>query len=326
MKYFFLTSFFCCLSYFALHSQNLVQNPGFENFESCPDNGGQISRATHWDRPELTTGTPDYYNRCFEPSPPAASLDIPFNWTGYQEAHNGDGYAGVYNFGYGDLREYIQSRLIAPLETGWAYQVGFYVNTSNLSGIAIDALGAYFSADPLVGEGDFQPFLGVTPQINNPTGNILTDTAAWTYIEGHFVATGGEEFITIGNFLTDSMTQHIIYDEGYAYGQGYTFIDDVSVVLADSVTNVNNIADKDTRVQIFPNPTPNNFTVSFLEGPFVDCCLYLYNFNGKLVKTQNIYSVETEIVGDDLTHGIYFYKIIGTNNKVFSGKLIVGKG
>ena len=44
----------------SLDAQNLVPNPSFEDYTSCPTSVAQITLATPWVTP--TTGSPDYFN------------------------------------------------------------------------------------------------------------------------------------------------------------------------------------------------------------------------------------------------------------------------
>src|SRR4030095_5830516 len=43
-----------------------------------------------------------------------------------------------------------------------------------------------------------QPIVGITPQA--VATSIVSDTSAWTLIAATFIAAGGEDYLTIGNF------------------------------------------------------------------------------------------------------------------------------
>ncbi len=307
---------------FSSNAQNLVPNAGFEDYSTCPTLGGQIYLAENWNRPINTTGTPDYYHSCFIPNPPLPLMDIPHNWTGYQPTHTGEAYIGIYNFGYEDLREYVQAKLTSPLEAGATYQFEMYVNTSNYCGIAIDALGAYFSESAIYGDGNYKP-LDVMPQTVNSAGNILTDTANWTLISDVFIAEGGENYITIGNFLTDSMTQHFIFDPG-SYLQGYTFIDDVSVTLIDTVLSASNKIQEFENIIVFPNPAKDKFTIQLQNNNCSDCTLFLFSPNRKKVRQiDSIFSEEIDMEVADLPSGIYLFQLINGSGEYYLGKVLI---
>lgn len=180
-------------------AQNLAPNPSFEVYTTCPTNysiGGPLE-ATPW-----TSGngaSPDYYNACCVGLCP---VGVPFNGPGFQEAHTGEAYAGLYARIPMNWREYLQAPLLAPLEAGATYYVQFYVSPTEYY-CTTKPFGALFTIGP-------PPFSGLQRidavaqvQVN---GDFIDDFEAWTLVSGCFVAEGGEDYITIGNFLTDADT------------------------------------------------------------------------------------------------------------------------
>jgi hypothetical protein len=180
---------------------NLVPNPSFETFTSCPVSTGSIVQAVNWYNPN--TGSADYFNSCV---PAGGLFDLPQNFIGNQNAYtNGAAYAGVVAWMAGGgtpYREYIQTQLISPLVAGQTYYLSFYVSRAETDGIVTDDFGAYVSASAisLANSSNFS----VTPQVANPQGLFLTDSVNWTLISGAFMAAGGEQYITIGNFTDDA--------------------------------------------------------------------------------------------------------------------------
>lgn len=68
------------LSFLTLWSQNLVPNPGFEEYIKCPGSYmlNQNEFAIHgWQSP--TSGTPDHFHSCS-----SGEADVPVNWAGIQ--------------------------------------------------------------------------------------------------------------------------------------------------------------------------------------------------------------------------------------------------
>src|SRR5947207_3313209 len=92
--------------------QNIVTNPSFENYSSCPNVPGDINYATSW----MSYGnSPDYYNSCstYSACLQGPSFSVPFSSAGYQLAATGQGYCGLltyYNM-IQDSREFIGSQL-----------------------------------------------------------------------------------------------------------------------------------------------------------------------------------------------------------------------
>lgn len=213
---------------------NLVPNPQFENKAYCPYFFGQVSDGAPWFNP--TVATPDYLNTCATFWP----VGVPNNIMGSQTAFSGDGYMGAYAYSvYGTnpvpgYREYIEAPLLAPLQAGMTYQVSFHVSLADTSSWAIANLGAHFSFGPLL-NGATQGPLNVVPQVANPPGNLLTNTTGWTLIQGTFIAVGGEDHITLGNFLSDALTTAVT--NAFGTNHTYYYYDDISVVPLCCFTN-----------------------------------------------------------------------------------------
>ncbi|MEP7171270.1 MAG: T9SS type A sorting domain-containing protein, partial [Bacteroidota bacterium] len=205
-----------------INAQNLVPNPGFENFTTCPVGFSQFNGyVSNWVNP--SAATPDYMNSCANPFP-AGVLQ---NGTGYQTSHSGNAYAGFYT-GADTYREYVQVQLTSPLVAGNNYTFKMFVVIHNKSKTATDDIGAYFSDTAPASAGS--AFLNGNPvaQVSNTSGNVIVDSANWTLISGNFTASGGEQYLTIGHFKTDAASTYQTINYG---GQGaYYYIDDVSLI------------------------------------------------------------------------------------------------
>src|SRR5271157_5345469 len=86
---------FCNLN--SLHAQNLVPNPSFEQYDTCPNSSGQINYAKYWF--QGGPGNPDYFNICSSTLPyPGNQFSVPQNAWGYQFAYEGNAYCGEYSY------------------------------------------------------------------------------------------------------------------------------------------------------------------------------------------------------------------------------------
>ncbi len=204
-------------------AQNLVTNPSFELYTSCPNGFGNsgVMDCEPWFN--ANTATADYYNVC---STNWLST-VPTSYQGLQVPHSGVAYAGilcksgpppVYWF------EYPEAPLTTVLLAGHAYHVSFYACLA-YKYCAIMHLGAYLSVGPV--NEPTPGYLPFTPQVESNFG-WLNDTTNWTLIEGCFVAHGGEDHIMIGNFHSwpNTPIENCVAD---IPGGSYYFIDDVSV-------------------------------------------------------------------------------------------------
>lgn len=113
-------------------------------------------------------------------------------------------------------REFVSTELLQPLVGGEVYYVGFDLHTKSrinaceyevIEGLAIDRLGVLFTSNFLYYD---HPFLNpeypdVIPQLENPAGQLIWDTAGWRHWHWLYTASGDERVMTIGNFYPTNM-------------------------------------------------------------------------------------------------------------------------
>lgn len=292
----------CCINIFC-NAQNIVLNPSLESYITCPG-FGQFSNTyiIDWDKPSY--GSTDYYH---------------FNCPGIiptqQAPRTGDAYAGIIGYNYGtEYREYMTGTLSAPLIPGATYYCEFYVSLNDGYIQAIKEMGAYFSANP---PGPYTNALHVpvTPQIEN-TITLLDDTASWMRISGYFLASGGEEYVTIGNFNTDTNTTIVQVGNVGSYGS-YYFVDDVWVSLSEGT----GVEEKENQeVSLYPNPVGKKLAVCSRQ--FAITSIGIYNSIGKLVFENNdVNQNKVTLDSRELPRGIYIAEI-RCGDKVCRKKII----
>jgi len=228
--------------HFLLSAQtNLIPNGSFEIYNDCPKANSAIESSStifptvqNWIRP--TTGTPDYFNTCNLTSNTAG---VPTNEAGYQFPNQGNAYVGLinyYNFStsFDGFREYLQVKLTQPLTAGAEYEFTYYLSPTGFKSVA--NVSAYFSVNK---NEDFslKTELNFVPQVTNTSP--LTDTSIWYKITGTFKASGGEEWLIMGNFLKDNQCTPYSISTGNPdlniLGQSYIFIDDVSLIIKQGI-------------------------------------------------------------------------------------------
>ena len=139
MKYKITLFFVFCLSIGI--AQNLVINPSFEDFKSCPNLKGEFQEnVKNWSTSHF--GSTDYFNNCSQ------NLGEE-NYVGYQKARTGDAYVGVYAYAPGSYREYIQGELKESLKKDSIYNVSFYVSLSDCSSHAVNKISILFTDQKL---------------------------------------------------------------------------------------------------------------------------------------------------------------------------------
>lgn len=220
---------------------DLVYNGSFEDYRSCPrkvDAVGILTLVEGWYQPTL--GSADYFNVCG-----TRECGVPKNKLGFQQPHSGQGYCGIY-CSKDDYREYLQTRLRRRLHRGDSILVTFYVSLSEESTGAVATLGALFTPDrisdttrtlfldrrhtplgPNVVQTVSRPY---TPQVYNPADRPLVDTRQWQPVTGLFVAQGGEQYVTLGNFFPVERSGYTEPDSLTLLLPGaYYYIDDITV-------------------------------------------------------------------------------------------------
>jgi gliding motility-associated-like protein len=205
------------------HAQNLVPNCSFEDYLTCPNSSGQMFSCRNWYSPG--EGTPDYCNQCN-----TGSYSVPSNLWGSQEAKDGYAYTNIISYyaSQPQYREYLQAKLVAPLNENEAYRVSFFLSCSDESMFAIDRLGLHFSNAPLEQPGKSVIILPSGPHLYNPEGNILDKKDIWIELNGVYIASGGEQYITIGNFFSDNSTEiNVLGNQGLNIAS--YFIDEIKV-------------------------------------------------------------------------------------------------
>ncbi len=282
-----------------IKAQNLISNGSFEMYSSCPGiNSIAIDIAVPWQIATLNTTPPALYNVCANTS----SLGVPFNgstYEGYQYPKSGNGYAGFMAFrsSNANSRKYIRFPLNEALTSSTTYCLTFYVNLTNNSSDAIDAIGAYFS-DTALTCFSVNCVLNYTPQVSNPTGNILSDTLNWMQISGCFVAQGTERFMHIGNFKSDSATQYITTPN--TLSSAYYYIDDVSLYADTSLAIKETV--KENSFTVYPNPVSTALNISTNKTVHE---VVVIDVRGKIV-LQQPFSKSIDV--SNLANGCYFLR------------------
>ena len=211
-------------------SQNIVPNPDFEVFTMCPESfgtGGTLPAAP-WQNANM--GSSDYFHACGLQD----WTTVPHNALGFEEAHSGIAYAGGFYLA-NEFREYLQTPFTEPMDPGFNYLVSFYINMAeDVSGCGIADFGVYFSDSPLMDPASY--VIPVTPQLTT-NGEYYTDNAGWMLFTACYSPAGGEQWMTIGNFNSDSNTP--VDPSCTGLHTTYYFIDDVYVIKGGNLNGIN---------------------------------------------------------------------------------------
>ena len=242
-------------------SPNYVNNPSFEEYYNCPSGSGQLYECKYWWG--LST---DYFNACAAPI--STGCSVPSNFAGYQSALSGEAYADavIYTNRFTvlpDRRETIKAKLNDSLIANKRYCTNFYVSLSEISlqsynsyYVLLDSIGLLFTKDSVLDSITAISSNGI--KVQNSIFNI--DTINWFKISNSFVASGGEQYLTIGNF-----DDYIYWPPGKK-GQTDVYIDDISVCECSFKFNLGNDTTLCVGQSLILKPKMLNATYTWQDG------------------------------------------------------------
>lgn len=215
-----------------LQAQNLVLNYSFEDVSSCPNGISELPKAIDW----YTTNTgadscssPDLYAAC---SWQIGGANSPDALLGFQRSKTGDNHAGIILYEpLSPYREYLGGELSTPLVNGQEYCVRFYVSAADEGQFATNSIGVYFSNNQVLKNFclDNSAPHPLTPQLQY-SGSQIVDSVNWVKLEWTYIASGGERYLTIGNFNSNANSNITTFNSNITpHPYAYYFVDDVEV-------------------------------------------------------------------------------------------------
>ena len=213
-------------------AQNLIPDSSFENNKAIPTDFSAINSSNTWNMP--TQGTTDLFCECFKKQRKISLVDVPQNPMGYQYAHSGTCYAGLFAYSHDTYREYLQTSLIKPLEKGKMYLFSMYITLADYSRTCIDQLGICFLPEK-VKYNSSKVITDLNPVYIKINKVGLTD---WHLVTGTYKAKGGETCMLLGSFAINKVTKTRVKAPKEMKSRinqtserdAYYFIDDVSLV------------------------------------------------------------------------------------------------
>jgi len=265
----------CCI-FSATHAQNLVPNPGFEEFGICEADEFGVNGPLQWFR---TNGTPDYLQSCL---PHGHYQGLPMNFFTYQETFEGGSCAGMVTYwqsGSTDYREWIMAPLLEPLVVGQTYSCSFWANAA-FGGtqanpqfwLANDKVGMRFTTTVMPPWNVGDPFPARPNHAHILYPQILSDTVGWTLVSGSFVADSAYQYVMIGQFFSNALTDTLHLADPNSvflwYPRAYTLVDAVCVSpIPDGCDLGQGVGEVPASGQVlFPNPARDHLVVGQRTG------------------------------------------------------------
>ena len=327
LKYVFL---FLFCSFFLKGQVNLVPNPSFEDTIGDCQSQMVITVLTSSVKKWYTchnVSSPDYYNTCANAISYPNICTVPYSSRSYQNPRTGVAYMGLFEYGILNSQdssildvEHMAVKLIQPLKVNVCYYAELYVTLANISKVTINQISMLFTQNTFTTSiGSFTNT--IQPQVQWDTTQCFTDTSNWVKISGTFLAQGGEQYLTIGNFKDGAHLKKQSVNSNFipAYGSwpnrffAYYLIDDVALyelptpqIQSNAITicpNADTLVLGDTariqtRYQWFANGTAID-TTSFIKVKPTQTTTYVLQSTNCTITTQTIvvtYSANCEPV------------------------------
>ena len=305
---------------------NLIGNASFEKFSNQHNvtfegayecyNPGYIQIVHNW----KTINSSDYFDSAYT----VGTYNVPYSRFGNSYAKHGFAFSGLemyYTNPTIEVKEYVYQQLAVPLLSDSVYCLSFFVCLADRSPLAIKTIGAYFTPNN-INTGSLW-YIQATPQIVNTMG-FITDTINWTEIKGCFTALGGEQFITIGNFNSNSNTDTASANPinpltGTGNHIAYYYLDSVSLWQNNFPTFVKEDL-KSEIVSVYPNPTLGKLKLLCQNLKDIEhCVVKITDVLGREVKQLKF---EEEIDITELEKGIYFLRMYKSKTLIGTKKIV----
>jgi hypothetical protein len=223
-----------CINIKGQQVANYITNGGFEQIYNCLGFDQSINNSKGWRTIDSSIiGAVSLNAVCNNQVP---TIGQAYQWPKTGNAHGQTTFlcqppGCSINFNRG----YFRNRMKANLIAGKVYCIKAYVNVDNPSSYGISNIGFFFSDNSIdtITKSSI-PLTYITPQVENPATNILTDTLNWVPITGTFVANGTEKHCVIGNFKSDAATTKTLINSSSLPTIGCDIlIDDISCIPID---------------------------------------------------------------------------------------------
>ncbi|SHG89117.1 OmpA family protein [Flagellimonas flava] len=220
--------FFALIFGFALgassYGQNLVLNPSFEEYKSCPTNiTGFDALLEEISLPSSSSG--DYFNQCG-----TSDFGVPANFKGSQVATDGSAYVGLYFYALNDYREYLQLNTSKTLREKHPYKISLQVSLADASSLALKNLSIVLvnkkikfpNSSALTGSRmDLEEGLSFH-KVKLKPNKSLANKDEWVTLTAEFEAKGFENHIIVGNFDNNVNTE-LLGQEGPVLSSDFSY-------------------------------------------------------------------------------------------------------
>jgi len=288
------------------YCQNMILNPSFELYDSCPTFYAQMYLVQNWIN---GYGSQDYFNSCDTTN----FVGVPSNSFGYQFAATGNAYVGVFVYTNGfscagtlNYREYITCSLNQHLVVGSKYFISLKVNpsigaTPYLFKYFVNKIGGLFTT---------YQYPHIVNHAHVYSASIITDTLGWSTISGSFIADSAYSYLSLGNFFDGANTNTAIINGGTAEC-AYYYFDDICVSTDSATCAAYHIGIPEYSItnrdfKLYPNPTSDKLTI---ETKIQNAEIVIRDVLGQMVYSAKAIEASSTIDVSMLSKGVYFISL-----------------
>lgn len=288
-------------------AQNIVLNPNFSEYVTCPPSQSQINLCKYWYN--VTYNTPDYWHAC-NPHP---FYGYPGNFPGHQISSS-NAMVGAFTFSsdFPNIREYFGADIPA-LTIGDIYKVTVRVSLGDTMGYGTNGLGVFFYVDAKP-DTTLKGRIPVTPQIDYSSYGVIADKVNWTTLTANFVADSAFTHMVLGNFKLDNSILFVSVPPSWnAYAKtSYYYYDSVSVERIGKASVVS--TPNKSNIRIYPSPTDKTLTIA---SDHMMVSVIITNLMGQTLYNYNPQKREVQVDVSSLPKGIYFVRVDHTAVSTF---------
>ncbi|MFH2141222.1 MAG: T9SS type A sorting domain-containing protein [Bacteroidota bacterium] len=308
----------CFLTIFSqiILAQNLVPNPSFEIYDTCPNGLGQVYKVNGWN---IRINTPDYFNSCN-----SSNYSVPNAFFGYQNAATGTGICGLYVYNSLNLygREFLGCKLNDSLVVGQKYYISLKLNLPNTATCAVNKLSILFSTVQFVDTlCHYSVYFSDNALILSDT--IINDTLNWVLLKTTFIADSSYDFLIVGNFFENHLIDTVLFSGNTCIS--YYYIDDICIskdsLYCNTINNVYDLIKDEDTFFIYPNPTSDFINIKINTSDAKTICCKLFDLYGRLID-QKIIINSGNINVTNYSEGVYVLQMKIKNTTLYK-KIII---
>jgi len=301
-------------------AQNLVPNPSFEQYYSCPPGANQVDSCIGWHKFGGViglVGTPDYFDTCST----FGQNSVPNNYFGGQAPFHGGAYMGLFTYDWTYwYREYIGADLLDTMVPGANYSISMRVSSGNTTPQQYMCLATNKMGVRLTTSGySFDSLIPVNNYAQLYDNSIISDTLNWVLLGWNFIADSAYTHIYIGNFFESDSTDTIHVDCPSLPGRAYYYIDSINIVCTSAIcfTDLNEI--KNDKILISPNPFSDKINITGKRNELVE--VNLYDITSRKIFHQS-FTISASINTEQFAKGVYLYELRNKRGVIKKGKLV----